>query len=652
MKKKLSIPLKILSIICILVSIILFTNQSNAAIAAIVGVMGIGIIFVWAGQIFAVVIALALQGIMSLVTGTMSGDSTGVYGLDTIIFNRSGATTSGFFNGIGISDYTAPGLISEICNQVTRWYYVIMMIAVAALLFILLYIGIRMAISTVAEKEAKYKKMLMDWFVSLCLVFMLHFIMIITFYINNKLVDVLYQVYESNYAFEGKDWWSFASVLLPLVGFDEAIIFCSLIISEFLFFIMYIKRFITLAFLIVIAPLITITYAMDKLGDGRSQALNTWLKEFIFTVIIQPFHCVLYLVLVVPALESSSGYEGVVTALFYIIMINFMREAEKIIKKIFNIRADSMPDAGATAAITMGVMSSLLGKAADKAGRGADSGKDMPDMTEEKGDKTSEKPPKDSKEPKEGEKEKNAGKEKTQKSPDTSKTTKTVPQSTNEADGETKTNEQEESTFGSRIKDAIKGAPAKIKRDIKNAPGNFAREFKRTVGLKSGYYQGGIKGVAKTIARTGLRTGGAMFGAAAGMSLGGAKEAIGLAVAGSAATGKIESALSDVLDNNKLRDNEEVFAGDVLRFGESLEEDQDLAEEAIELWQNYQDGYIKKSSLTEPQRAFLDSCDDIKDVYDYIGAENSADNVKVAIMNAISGEIPPAQRKPAKKKKK
>ena len=90
-------------------------------------------------------------------------------------------------------------------------------------------------------------------------------------------------------------------------GIDEAIVFCSIVISEFLFFIVYVKRFITLAFLMVIAPLITVTYSIDKLGDGKSQALNTWLKEFIFTVIIQPVHCILYLILVVPAIQGSSG---------------------------------------------------------------------------------------------------------------------------------------------------------------------------------------------------------------------------------------------------------------------------------------------------------------------------------------------------------
>ena len=56
---------------------------------------------------------------------------------------------------------------------------------------------------------------------------------------------------------------------------------------------MYIKRMLTVGFLIVIAPLITITYSIDKMGDGKSQALNAWLKEFIYNVLIQTFHCII-----------------------------------------------------------------------------------------------------------------------------------------------------------------------------------------------------------------------------------------------------------------------------------------------------------------------------------------------------------------------
>ena len=45
------------------------------------------------------------------------------------------------------------------------------------LLSVLVYLGIRMLLSSIAADRAKYKQMLMDWVIAMCLLFTLHFIM-------------------------------------------------------------------------------------------------------------------------------------------------------------------------------------------------------------------------------------------------------------------------------------------------------------------------------------------------------------------------------------------------------------------------------------------------------------------------------------------
>ena len=45
---------------------------------------------------------------------------------------------------------------------------------------------------------------------------------------------------------------------------------------------------VTIGFLIVIAPLVTITYSIDKISDGKAQGMNTWFREFAYNVLIQP----------------------------------------------------------------------------------------------------------------------------------------------------------------------------------------------------------------------------------------------------------------------------------------------------------------------------------------------------------------------------
>ena len=60
--------------------------------------------------------------------------------------------------------------------DVTKFYAFTRNLSVAISLFVLIYMGIRMAISTVASEQAKYKKMLIDWVASLMILFLMHFI--------------------------------------------------------------------------------------------------------------------------------------------------------------------------------------------------------------------------------------------------------------------------------------------------------------------------------------------------------------------------------------------------------------------------------------------------------------------------------------------
>lgn len=655
MKKKNWIIVKILISICIIFVAIGLTNQSHALVGAIVGVAGIGIILVWIGQVFAVGIALALKSIISLTTAFMQGDGSGTWRMSDILFNKCGATTAGFFNGIGIStEYQSAQVINDICNTVTKWYYIIRNLSIAALLFILLYIGIRMAISTVADKEAKYKKMLIDWTVSLALVFVLHYIMIITFYINNTLVSVLYDVFKANEANFG-DWFSlFLNVLVPVGGIDEAIVICGIYVTEFLFFIMYIKRFITLAFLIVIAPLITITYAVDKLGDGKSQALNTWLKEFIFTVIIQPFHCILYLVLILPVIKNMGEANGIGSGILYILMLNFVRQAETIIKKIFNIKADSMPDAGATAAITMGVMSGLLGKAGKGDKDGNETGKKMPKMAEEagkkakdgigkKGDKANQKNVKAKGDNK-------SDKDKPKYSDKLSQDQIDELKADNIEPGDAEYDQYLRGHGISDSNDAAKEANNtavaeqndKEKNKLKDRAKQSFNRFKNTDigrGAATAWDMfGGVKGAAKV--------GGAILGASAGLALGDASKAVGLGIAGAAGMGKIESAISGVSNKMDIKDNQEYFAGAVQDYALALAEARgteltsaQAAQEAAELWQNYQDGGVELSDCDDYEQEFLKMCEKMDDTYSYVGVDDSASAVAETIRMAMNNDI-------------
>lgn len=101
---------------------------------------------------------------------------------------------------------------------------------------------------------------------------------------------------------------------------------------------------ITVGFLIIIAPLITITYSIDKIGDGKAQALNAWLKEISYNILIQPFHCVIYLAFFGAIYEILMyGFGNITAYILAFVVLKFMREAEGILRKIFHFEANSMP---------------------------------------------------------------------------------------------------------------------------------------------------------------------------------------------------------------------------------------------------------------------------------------------------------------------
>ena len=112
-----------------------------------------------------------------------------------------------------------------------------------------------------------------------------------------------------------------------------------------------------MAFLTVIAPLVAVTYPIDKISDGHAQAFNTWLKEYIFNLLIQPMHLLLYVLLISMAFELAGQ-----NMIYCLVAIGFMMPAEKFIRSLFGFDKAKTPGflAGATgAALTVGLMQGL-----------------------------------------------------------------------------------------------------------------------------------------------------------------------------------------------------------------------------------------------------------------------------------------------------
>lgn len=293
-----------------------------------------------------------------------------------------------FFNRVKILDVNFfdigndKSLVTQIRTSVAAWFYVLRNVAAIILLVIFIYVGIRMALSTVASEKALYKKMLVDWVSSLALIFLIQYIIIFTVTVNSSLLQSIeLGVNSEEIANTFGKIWELALDPANINSISATVIFCMLVWQTLGLLISYFNRMLKIAFLIIISPLITLTYSIDKMGDGKAQALGAWLKEFIYTILIQPFHCIIYMSFIGVAynllLENIKNGEDnniLGVAIVSIVCIHFTKEAEKLIRKIFSFKDDNSSTAmSAGLAIAGGalVASKSIGKSAKSAVNGA-----------------------------------------------------------------------------------------------------------------------------------------------------------------------------------------------------------------------------------------------------------------------------------------
>ena len=275
---------------------------------------------------------------------------------------------------IGSTAYA--GKLEEIRGTIAGWYVTIRNISAAALFCVLIYIGIRILLSSVSEERAKYKSMIINWLVAICLVFVLHYIMAAIMFITENAVEIIGKGTQSGqyviYKPGSKDPESFSLKHYAKIGggqtdddgsrepaiicnltemirvyvnlenramaFGYLIIYYALIILTVIFVFRYLKRFMYMAFLTMIAPLIAFTYPIDKVKDGTAQAFNKWFIEYLFNALLQPIHLLIYV-----ALVGSAANLVQTNFIYAIVALAFISKAEKLIKDIFGLNKASTP---------------------------------------------------------------------------------------------------------------------------------------------------------------------------------------------------------------------------------------------------------------------------------------------------------------------
>ncbi len=289
-------------------------------------------------------IETTINGIIGWTTGEDAS-----FTIEKLVNNQVALLDVDFFN------YKTPGgqpieqdsVLYVIRESIAAWYYIIRSLSIILLLLTLIYIGIRIALTTIPEQKAKYKEMLISWVVSFAIVFGIHYLMIAILKLNSSLIEIIHGTFagaeESLYdTVRAQSYTIKASV-----GWRSLLLYMILVYLLVRFLFVYIKRFMVVAVLTFAAPFMGVLYSIDKIKDNKSQSFNNWFKEYFFNVIVQSVHALLYGLFM--SLAFNIAGESFIGVVFALLLINFMLQAESIFKSIFGIKSGSMKDVAKTA---------------------------------------------------------------------------------------------------------------------------------------------------------------------------------------------------------------------------------------------------------------------------------------------------------------
>lgn len=355
--------------------------------------------------------------------------------IDDLVFNKYAETNISYFESESeVGAEMASSLIygnnnvGGLNSVVNKWYGIFQKIALMGYMAILVYMGIRIILGATAERKANYKELFMNWVVGIGILLLFPYAMKYIIKINEAMVKTIEankgftsttsapmvdisNIYDKTSIDDEIDWGNgndymsqlgFAAYQTEKVTLSFAFLIATWQLLVLIFH--YYKRLFIIAYLIIIFPLVALSYAIDKIADGKSQALNTWLKEYMINVFVQTFHAIVYVFVCATVYASSGTFTtgnklingstklgtdpttvvGTSTGLEYdfiliIVGITFLFKGEEIIRKIFGqeSKAGTMKSLASSAAATYSKLK-LAESAIQTAGRYTFGEKSMP----------------------------------------------------------------------------------------------------------------------------------------------------------------------------------------------------------------------------------------------------------------------------------
>ena len=256
-----------------------------------------------------------------------------IYSVESIVYNKVPLFDINVFSdtsaGVKIPDNSIEGILKRI---VAIWYVSLRNVAFIILAILIIYTGMMMAISTVADEKATYKKRLIGWIKGIVILVFIHYIIYIVINLNQNIVNTIAQT-------SGKETQIYNTIKTRAmdkrlsIGFPATLLYLTLIIMWLRFIWTYIKRKFNVELLIILAPLVVAKYTYELSSGKKSKILSNWFQRFTTAVFIQSIHALFYTIFVGTVLKIST--DNLLGFVISLMVLNFMLSADKLFTSIF-----------------------------------------------------------------------------------------------------------------------------------------------------------------------------------------------------------------------------------------------------------------------------------------------------------------------------
>lgn len=264
------------------------------------------------------------------------GSNYKMYSIEDIIFNRVPILDVNVFSDTaGGKQINPKSTIAILRNAVAIWYVTFRNMAICIFVIIIIFAGVKIAISTVSGQKAKYKEMLFELLKSLAILLIMNYIMVIVLNLN----DIFVKMIESamgNVTQNGSIYDTIRTRAYDFraeIGRPAAFMYVVLVILLVKYVFLYLKRLFTVLILIIVAPFVAVKNAIAATKGKRQSTFQTWIYDFSINVFIQSIHAIIYVTLISVALNlANTNIIGFIIAL---VIMNFSTKAGENFTRIF-----------------------------------------------------------------------------------------------------------------------------------------------------------------------------------------------------------------------------------------------------------------------------------------------------------------------------